>query len=244
MLNYLQSLGIRRGGCLLIHSSYKSLGPSIKDIGQIISALQEAVGPEGTLLFPALSYESVTAGTPYFNIKDTPSCVGAIPEWFRKQPGVLRSMSPTHSVCALGPQAAAMTDNQEKDDTPVGPNSPFRKLRDAEGQILMLGCGLEPNTSMHGVEELADSPYVFKEHIKYDCVDATGKNLELNVRRHNFSRPCGDIEQRYDRTRHVLPSAVFKTGPVLDATCHLIDAKPMWDIAVAIMKEDPLFFVD
>ena len=242
MVNDFKKLGVRKGGCLLVHSSYKSLGPEVKDISEVIEALLEALGPEGTLLFPALSYDTVKAETPYFDIANTPSCIGAIPEWFRKQPGVLRSMGPTHSVTALGAQAAEMVTGQENDDSPVGKNSPFRKLRDREGQILMLGCGLNPNTSMHGVEELAPTPYLFKEHpVTYDCTDWDGSIKKLTVRRHNF----GDrVEQRYDRLKYVLPETALKTGRVLQAECHLLEAKPMWQIAEKILWEDPLFFID
>ena len=245
MVKDLKNLGIKKGGYLLVHSSYKSLGSEIKSISQVVESLREALGEEGTLMFPALSYESVGESTPVFDILKTPSCVGAIPEWFRQQKGVLRSMSPTHSVCAIGAHAAEMVCNQEKDDTPVGPNSPFRKLRDVNGQILMLGCGLDPNTSMHGVEELVNPSYLFKEgFIKYKCTDIDGTNKELPVRRHNFSRPGKEVVQRYDRLKYVLPPGVLKVGQVLAALCFLIEAKPMWDIAEIIMKEDQLFFVD
>ena len=40
------------------------------------------------------------------------------------------------------------------------------------------------------------------------------------------------------------PCDVLKFGKVLEADCYLIEAKPMWDIAVAILQEDELFFVD
>ncbi|MCL2422239.1 MAG: AAC(3) family N-acetyltransferase, partial [Defluviitaleaceae bacterium] len=168
MLKDLKKLGIKEGGYLLVHSSYKSLGSGAKDIAQIIATLQAALGPDGTLMFPSLSYEAVGAD-PNFDIKTTPSCIGAIPEWFRQQPEVFRSMSPTHSITAIGPGAKVITAGHDLDDTPVGPNSPLRKLRDLGGQILMLGCGLLPNTSMHGVEELAPPPYLFNGTTTYTC---------------------------------------------------------------------------
>lgn len=237
MQNDLKKLGVKEGGYLLVHSSYKALGPGVGDMEQVIGALRAAVGPEGTLLFPALSYESVNEDNPKFDIKNTPSCIGAIAEYFRKQPGVQRSMSPTHSVTAIGPRAKEITSGQENDDTPVGPTSPFRKLRDANGQILMLGCGLRPNTSMHGVEELVVPPYLFKGHVKYACTDWDGGVKEIAVRRHNFR----SAQQRYDRIRHLMQIA---EGKVLEASCFLIEAGPMWDAAEAVLRDDPLFFVD
>ena len=246
MISDLKSLGVKENGFLLVHSSYKSLGSEANDIDEVIAALKDALGPKGTLLFPALSYETINKDNPYFDIKNTPSCVGIIPEWFRKQPGVLRSMSPTHSVAAIGHRAKEIIKEHELDTTPVGPNSPFRKLRDLKGQILMLGCGLKPNTSIHGVEELVQTPYLFDEKsYTYHCTDWDGKIIDLTIRRHHFRNSHGDyVDQRYDRLKYILPDNVMKTGKVLDADCHLIEAKPMWDMAEAVMSEDPLFFVD
>lgn len=244
MLTGLKELGLREGACLLVHSSYKSLG-SVDSIEEVVNTLKIAIGREGTLLFPALSFSFVNEDKPDFDIKSTPSCIGAIPEWFRQQPGVLRSMSPTHSVAAIGACAEEVTTGHDLDDTPVGANSPFRKLRDKGGQILMLGCGLRPNTSMHGVEELSQPPYLFKHDITYNCTDFEGKKRTITTRRHNFKNRHGEaIVQRYDRLRYILPKEVLKAGAVLDATCHLIEARPMWDMAEALIQQDPLFFVD
>jgi len=245
MLRELKSLGVREGGDLLVHSSYKSLGPGVKDIEQVINTLKEALGKHGNLLFPTLSYASVTRENPHFDILNTPSCVGAIPEWFRKQPGVLRSMHPTHSVAVYGPCAKEITADHHLDNTPVGRNSPFRKLRDKNGQILMLGCGLMPSTSMHGVEELTMPPYVLKHAITYTCVGLDGNSTQMGIQRHHFETKHGErLTQRYDRLKYVLPKDVLRMGKVLDAECCLIEAKPMWDIAEAVLACDPLFFVD
>jgi aminoglycoside 3-N-acetyltransferase len=160
-------------------------------------------------------------------------------------PGAVRSLHPTHSVAAIGAEAAEIVKDHEKDDSPVGANSPLRKLRDVHGQILMLGCGLLPNTSMHGVEELAEPPYGFRGHLDYQCTDANGITHTLTIRRHNFrNEHGGEVIQRYDRLKFLLPGYIMANGKVLDANCYLFEAKPMWDIAEKVMRDDPLFFVD
>ena len=245
MLQDLKLLGVKPGVDLLMHSSYKSLGPGVKDIAEVIATLKEAIGKTANLLIPTLSYEQVTQDSPHFDIRHTTSCIGAITEWFRKQPGVIRSMHPTHSVAVYGPDAEAFTAAHHQDDTPVGPNSPFRKLRDTGGQILMLGCGLRPNTSMHGVEELALPPYLFRHTLTYICVNWDGQPIQLHIKRHHFENNHGDrIIQRYDRIKYVLSKDALRMGKVLNANCYLIEAKAMWDAAEAVLAEDPLFFVD
>ena len=54
------------------------------------------LGEKATLLMPALSYEIVTKENPVFDQVKTPSNVGFQTEYFRTQPGVLRSVHPTH----------------------------------------------------------------------------------------------------------------------------------------------------
>lgn len=244
MLADLQALGVREGGVMLVHSSYKSLG-AVDGIEQVIATLRAALGEMGTLVLPTLTYDAVPVNNRVFDVRTTPSDVGAITEVFRQMPGVLRSLHPTHSCAAAGPLAHAMTVKHELDTTPVGECSPFRKLRDLGGQILMLGCGLLPNTSMHGVEELAAPPYGFREHLDYQCTDAHGQVHTLNIRRHNFRNKHGeDVIQRYDRLKFLLPSYIMAHGKVLEAECFLFEAKQMWDVAEKVMRDDPLFFVD
>jgi len=73
-------LGLRRGGAVLAHSSLRSLGQLPGGAETVITALLDALGPEGTLMMPALSYLHVGPGQPVFDLLQTPSNVGALPE--------------------------------------------------------------------------------------------------------------------------------------------------------------------
>ena len=232
--------GVRRGGVLLVHSSLSSMGFVPGGPETVIRGLLDALGAQGTLLMPALSYEHVDAARPVFDVLKTPSNVGAIPEAFRVRPGTLRSVNPTHSVCGAGAQAALLLKDHQLDETPVGPHSPFRLLRDCGGQILFLGCGLRPNTSMHGVEELVEPPYLFGSTVAYRARLANGDQMALCCRRHNFA----GFEQRYDKLAQVLTAGELRTGRILGATVHLVEAQPMWARAEAALRVNPLHFVD
>ena len=147
--NDLSALGIRPGDTVLMHSSFRSLGGIEGGATGFFEAFTDLLGSEGTLILPALSYKSVTRQQPVFHQDQTPSCVGYLPEFFRTQvPGVIRSLHPTHSCCLLGKYARELAEGHELDDTPVGRHSPFAKLPLIGGKILMLGCGLDCNTSM------------------------------------------------------------------------------------------------
>ena len=94
----LEALGIQSGDIVLVHSSLKSLGHVKGGPETVIQGLLQAIGDDGTLLMPALSYGQEPHHT--HSARETPSNVGAIPEHFRKREGSLRSIHPTHSVVA------------------------------------------------------------------------------------------------------------------------------------------------
>ena len=78
----MRSVGVRPGSVLLVHSSLRAMGPVAGGPETVIRGLLQALGPDGTLLMPALSYAHVTSATPLFDLRRTPSNVGAIPEYF------------------------------------------------------------------------------------------------------------------------------------------------------------------
>lgn len=236
----LLALGVRPGGVLLVHSSLKSLGQAVDGPEIVIQGLLAALGPDGTLLMPALTYETVRSHNPVFDVRTTPSCVGAIPEYFRSREGTHRSLHPTHSVCAVGPLANELLGPHRQDSTPCGPNSPFHRLPDFAGQIFMLGCGLRPNTSMHAIEELVKPPYLFAAPITYTLIDEAGQIIQKKYTRHNFR----GWTQRYDRVAEILTSPALREGKILAAQSYLIAASVLRDSVLDALKENPLFFVD
>jgi aminoglycoside 3-N-acetyltransferase len=240
MARDLAGLGVRRAGTLLVHSSLKSLGKLPDGPEDAIEGLLEALGSEGTLLMPALSYGTVTDENPFFDILNTPSCVGALTEYFRKRAGTIRSVHPTHSVCGIGPRAEHMVDRHFHDVTPCGENSPFFKLRKKDCQILFLGCGLKPNTSMHAVEELVEPPYLYNGWVDYRIKLADGSEKMMRVRRHGFK----GWQQRYDRIESVMEGEGISVGKVLSSDCFLLEASDFWRKALQAMSAAPLTFVD
>lgn len=240
--------GVREGACILVHSSLSKLGLGQKIPGgadTVIDALIDAVGPRGTVCFPTLSYLFTTEKTPIFDVRNTPSNVGIIPETFRRRPNVVRSVHPTHSVAAFGAQAEFITKDHWKDRTPVGPNSPFRRIYELSGQILFLGCTPRCNTSIHGVEELLPKPppFLFQEFpIVYSVVDYSGNCVKVEHKRHNFE----GIGQRYERVANILEQNKngYSEGTVFNGKVFILDAKPMWDTALEHLLKNPFCFVD
>jgi aminoglycoside 3-N-acetyltransferase len=236
----LAAAGYAPGRDLLVHSAYSSIKDAVSGPEEIVEALAAAVGPSGRLLFPALSQDLVTSGNPVFDVALTRSCVGYLAEEFRRRFAEARSMHPTHSVSGLGPGVGGLLAEHLRDSTPVGPHSPFTSLRESGGFILMLGCGLEPCTSMHGVEELYEPDYLWGPEIDYRLVAADGSTLIKRYRSHGFR----GTRQRYDRLEKVMTGSELRRFRLLGADCWLIHAPALWKAAGEVMAHNNRFFVD
>ena len=235
-------LGINKGETILVHSSMKSLGGIVEgDSATVIEALLTVLGEDGTLLMPSLTYRNVTKESPFFSVKNTPSCLGKLSEDFRVYPGVKRSVHPTHSICAIGRHAEELTCDHIHDHTPVGSHSPLRRMMAYGGRILMLGCGLTPNTFMHGVEEAAGVPYVLSsEPVDFTCELESGQCITSSYIPHNFF----GVTQRYDRVSSFLNTNELQQGKISAANCYILDCNALWMKALATMQKDPYFFID
>lgn len=224
------------GDTLMVHASYKALG--IRHPEEIIQALLEALGPAGTLLMPALSY--LQEPPEVHDTRHTPSCVGYLAEYFRCRTGTRRSLHPTHSVCGVGAKASLYLDDHILDSTPCGEHSPFNRLFHQDGKILMLGCGLEPNTSMHAIEEYIQPPYLFAGMRHYTITDESGNTFIKAYNRHSFRF----AEQRYERVAGLMQPPDLRCGRVGQAESYLIHAPALLACALEKLRENPLYFVD
>lgn len=236
LVSQLQALGLGRGDVVIVHASFKALG--VKEPELILMALGEVLGNTGALLMPALSYLQQPPDIHDTNL--TPTCVGFLSEYFRRRPGTVRSLHPTHSVCGVGAQLSSWLGDHLEDCTPCGPHSPFYKILHAPGKILMLGCGLAPNTAMHALEEHAPPPYLFAAPKIYTMTDASRRTFEKEYIPHNFQ----GVTQRYDRLADLLADSDMSRGMVGNAPSFLIRGEALLEAPLARLRAEPFYFVD
>ena len=234
-----KKLGINEGDTLLVHSSLRSLNGATPD--EVIDGLRIALGKDGTLVFPTLSYLNCNPNNPNFDYYNTKSNVGALPEYFRtKVSGAVRSMNPTHSCSAIGKNAEYIISGHKEDITPCGANSPFYRLMQLGGKILFIGCGMRPNTSMHGVEELSVPDYLYGDDFEYTMTDKEGNTYKTICKSHGFK----GVSQRYERLANLLNEDELKVGLIYTAESHLVYTPAMWEKADKKYREDPHYFIE
>ena len=161
----------------------------------------------------------------------------------RTWPGAEHSGHPEAGVVAVGARAEWLTAAHPSDDG-YGAQSPFARLVEADGQVLMLGAPLDTVTLLHHAEAIAR--VAERRTVTYDVA---------------MAQPDGRAEQRtftdidtfhgafdYDRlelgedsfaaiARAALADGIGTRGSVGEAECHLFPARELTDFAVAWIEE-------
>ncbi len=147
----LSALGLKRGMNIIVHSSLKSFGKVDGGADTVIDALCELLTEDGTLVMPSFNHGEPYRNGEIFDISQTPTSNGIIPETFRKREGVIRSINPTHSFAVWGKNKEYYTKDHQKSGC-FGVDSPLYRLMKDDGYCLLLGVGYNSNTFHHCVE--------------------------------------------------------------------------------------------
>lgn len=248
----LRTLGLAPGDVVLVHTSMKGLGHIDGGPNAVIEALLEAVGEEGTVLFPTLtgSDKDGPDHPPVIDLASTPCArfVGIVPEAARQYPGAVRSVHPTHSVVALGANQERWTNGHEHGASPCDEASPYYRLMEQGGKILLLGgVTHNSNTSMHCIEEIAGVPYHLHEALSDGRVRLPdGNEVVVRNRLHQWAELYSefDLERDFTLANDPLIAAGAQRQHAIGPTdSTLIDARAMRDVLVPILKTDPLFLL-
>jgi len=226
----LRALGLGPGSNVIAHTALSSLGEVEGGADTVIDALIEAISPGGTLVMPTFG-----AASP-FDAAASPTNLGAIPEAFRKRPGVRRSRHPLSNVAAFGPRAEHYTQGHEDADCPYLEGTPYWKLAADGGYILLLGCDHDRNTTLHAVEAAADAPYLAPKTASW--IDAKG-----SVREKEYQRFPGPHRNFIGVDRLLREAGVQRVGRIGTAVVRLIKSKAMIDLLVPRVRADPNLFL-
>lgn len=147
---------------LMVHCSLNNMFPMYQGNPlELLNAFLRIVGPRRTLAMPAFFFGTPEhfgvdyyRANPVFDVKRTPSQMGLVGELFRRRRGVVRSLHPTHSLCALGPLADELTRTHHLSPAALGELSPFGVM--ARRKTAILGVGTEYYRSLtqaHAIED-------------------------------------------------------------------------------------------
>jgi len=121
-----------------------------------IDALQEMVGEEGTLLFPAFTFR--LKKNDHFDPATTTPITGTVPAHLMSRKDFKRTSHPLHSFLVWGKGTQELIDMNNV--TSFGQDSPFGFIHRNEGKLLSIDLDLQHSLAQaHYTEELAEVFY-------------------------------------------------------------------------------------
>lgn len=229
----LSLLDIKKGDIVLVHSALSSIGYVEGGAETVIDALLETVGEDGTIVM-----SSLTNWDAPFDVMTTPSAVGKISEVFRKRNNAKRSLHPVHSVVAIGLQAEYIVSDHDKCESGCGKGSPYMKICDLGGKILLLGVDMDRNTFMHTIEDEADVPYLLTLDIPAPTYIENWQSKQFTLKK--FPPGHRDFLAFTPVLRN--RNAIIE-GMIGHASVKVMNVKDLYDIGTELLKQDPLFFI-
>ncbi len=222
-IHELSDLGLQKGDVLVIHSDLlafivtacKEENLSLKDIKsaqkklltQFVLQLEDLVGTEGTIAIPVFNWDFCKGVG--FNIKTTPSQVGAFGNWIRANRNEFRRTAhPIYSFMVWGKLSEQMLKLTNTES--FGDDSPFAILHKEHGKYLGINVTLPHSFSfVHYVGCCLKVPYRYLKEFKAPYTDLYGntedkiysmyvRDLSLNYEllvKDDFYEKCGALKQ-------------------------------------------------
>ena len=237
---HLSAAGVDPRGTLMVHVSCRAIGEVAGRGDAVLDALSEYMHA-GLLVLPSHTWSNVGTQNPVMDVLHTPTCVGALTELFRKRPGVQRSLHPTHSLAALGSDAAEFVAGEERIPTPCGRGGAYYKLWERDAQILMIGVNFTSNTYVHGLEEWDGAVgTISPDKTDLYVINHAGQRLHTPQYRH-CSRLSSNTFSKLEPP--AIQQGILRLSRFGDATTRLMHAKPLRKMVAEFLRADPMYLL-
>ena len=168
LVNGLKRAGLGLGDVVYLQVSLESLkrSPSIEPDWELCySAVNEVIGPEGTLVVPSFSFSF--EGHEDFDTKHAASAGGdwgassGFAQYLHGLRGAIKSKDPNFPVVALGAKANELVDRLP--NTSFGKGCVYQRLLAAKSKICGIGASVVGTPFLHYVEESLAVPFRYKK---------------------------------------------------------------------------------
>lgn len=233
----LARLDIRPTCHLMVHASLSKFGYLEGGAIALVAALRAAAGEEGAVLVPSFR-DAIRSD--YYGMRECceicpqplcpsrePGHTGIVGETVRQQSDSLRSCHPTHSWVGIGRDAQFLLEGHHRSPTPCGSGSPFFRLMQRDGLLLLLGVGVNSITSAHAVEDVRNVPYL-------SAIDPQ--------RRHATYTTSGRrVQYRYPKLLHsvLTGGGLIRSTEIGPVVCHAIRARHLGAFLWVVTEDDP-----
>lgn len=156
-----RAVGAEPGDTVIFHASFKSMGHVSGGASTVFDGVLAATSPGGTVAMPSLWYSGKPEETPdRFDVKTSPTYVGALAEALRLDPRSHRSNHWSHAVAAIGARAQELTARHSAglrrpapwSDTAFATRSPWWRLYEWNALYAFIGVTMRVCTIKHAIE--------------------------------------------------------------------------------------------
>jgi aminoglycoside 3-N-acetyltransferase len=156
IVEVLKAIGVQPADGLLVHSALQFLGQPEGGVAMYHKALQDVLGPEGTLAVPTFNF-AFARGEDYDPANTPSEGMGVFSEYIRQLPGARRTTHPLQSLAVIGAHA----DDLVECDTPSAfdDGSAFDRMLQLGFKLLLLGAEVQAASMVHYSEQRAAVPY-------------------------------------------------------------------------------------
>lgn len=234
----LESLHVRRGDVVTVHSSLREVGPIQGGADGLINALKDYLC-DGLLLIPTHTWANVNAANPHFDVRSTVPCIGTVARVAAFRPDAVRSLHPTHSMVGFGHNARAYLQGEEKSATPAPMGGALSRLYEMGGKVLLIGVGHERNTYLHAVDERINRPNrLAKEGFAVTITDQEGRTYhQPDFHPHRTEGISVGLSEYYRNYKHSLDvTGAVRYGWLGNALVYGCDCRKMTDTVIRIWQ--------
>jgi aminoglycoside 3-N-acetyltransferase len=235
-----------------------ALGRVIGGAETVIRALLDAVGPDGTLvayvgwqdsppddldLLAPGDRELVLAEQPVYDaaVGRARRDHGRVAEAVRTWPGAVHSGHPEAGVAAIGRDAASVSLPHPLDDA-YGPGTPYARVVERAGQVVVLGAPLDTVTLVHHAEAVARVEG--KRRVAWRCpLLRDGKrewrtldDIDTSAGALPYDGITGGVDYVEYFARAALERGAGRSGPLGAGTGHVLEARGLTEGAVELIE--------
>ncbi|MER2090179.1 MAG: AAC(3) family N-acetyltransferase [Sporosarcina sp.] len=249
VIEQLNTLGIKMGDHIIVHSSLKSMGWIAGGAQAVVEALMDTVAPSGTIVMSAQSADNSEPS--YWMLPPVPEAwhepirqsipaydphlshlrgMGKIADCFHRHPETIRSSHPAHSFMAWGRNAADWMMEHPLNDS-FGTGSPLGKMLDANVKIILIGVGYDSCTALHLSEYLAPGLTASPQGA---AIIQNGERIWATF---EMADVDSDVFPELGMAFEEMNPGVALNGKLGQASCKVIPMKPLVDFGTGWMTE-------
>jgi aminoglycoside 3-N-acetyltransferase len=260
LVDDLGKLGLRPDAVVMVHGRLSALGHVVGGAEVVVRALLDVVGPGGTLAAytgwqdaPPDDIDALEGDERRAYLEEQPVYDprvgsssrdhGRVPELLRTWPGALHSGHPEAGVAAVGALAEEITAVHPHDDA-YGAGTPYARLVELGGRVVMLGAPLDTVTLVHHAEAIAKVPDKRRVSYKYPIHENGGRvwrtfsDIDTSEGALPYERVIGKDDYVSYLAGSALAAGCGKSGPLGEATAYLFDAPRLVEHAVAWIEHN------